>query len=315
MVATMLVQHGLAQEASLNLPSSIAPGSEFEVKWQGPDGSGDFIAITEPDAPAASFVAYARTSRGNPAVLTAPAVGEYEVRYISASGLAVLARLPLSVNVGTAVANITAPPEVEEGADLIVSVSDAGDPADYITIVEAGAAEDAFGPYARLRGALEVSLSAPDAPGSYEVRHVRASSQTVLARAPLKVFEAAASEAVTGSSKTIIDPVTTGEARTAVANSPPASPPAALPHVTLMALVAVDRGHGFRVAWSGPRATGDLIAVIPKGGVPAAALDNAPVGAGSFAGLTAPEAPGRYEIVYVDGASGAVLTRRELEVR
>jgi hypothetical protein len=55
--------------------------------------------------------------------------------------------------------------------------------------------------------------------------------------------------------------------------------------------------------------------VLARGADPAAALDSQPAEAGSPIGLTAPEAPGRYEIVYVDGASGDVLARRGLEVR
>ena len=163
-----LATQALGQDVVLTVPDAAAPGAEIEVFWRGPDAAGDFIAIAGPDAPAASFLAYARTSGGSPAVLTAPGIGEYELRYISAAGLAVLARVPLSIGVEPAQAGLTAPSEVEAGADLVVSVSAPGDPADYITIVETVAPDDAFGPYARLKGALEVSLSAPDVPGVYE---------------------------------------------------------------------------------------------------------------------------------------------------
>ncbi|MEE9195175.1 MAG: hypothetical protein V3U44_05000 [Alphaproteobacteria bacterium] len=311
----MLAGHGLAQEAALSSPPGIVPGSEFEIGWQGPDAPGDFIAIAEPDAPAASFLAYARTSAGSPAVLTAPGAGEYEVRYISAAGLAVLVRLPLNVGVDPAKGGITAPSEVEAGAGLVVSVTDSGEPADYITIVETGAPDHAFGPYARLQGALEVSLTAPDTAGGYEIRHIQASGQAVLARAPLTVLEPAAAETAPAPSEPTGEAAATGEPETAAASPQPAAQPANLPNATLMALVAVDLAHGFRVAWTGPGAAGDRIAVIPKGGDPAAALDSQPVGAGSPTGLTAPEAPGEYEIVYIGNASGAVLARRELEVR
>ncbi|MHA1552828.1 MAG: hypothetical protein ACTSU0_00275 [Alphaproteobacteria bacterium] len=307
----MLAGHGLAQEAALSAPSRILPGSEFEIGWQGPHAPGDFIAIAGSDAPAASFVAYARTSAGNPAVLTAPGVGDYEVRYISATGLEVLARVPLSVGVEPARGAITAPSEVEAGAALVVSVADPGEPADYITIVETGASDDAFGPYARLKGALEVSLTAPDTAGNYEIRHIRASGQRVLARAPLAVLEPAAAETPPAASGTISDPPATGDTQTAAATAQPAAPA----HATLMALVAVDPARLFRVAWTGPRTAGDLIAVIPQGADPASALDSQPVGAGSPVSLTAPEAPGEYEIVYIDSANGAVLARRKLEVR
>jgi Ca-activated chloride channel family protein len=303
LAAVILAGHGFAQEAALSAPSRIAPGSEFEIGWQGPDAPGDFIAIAGPDAPAASFLTYARTSAGSPAVLTAPGVGDYEVRYISAAGLAVLVRVPLSVSVEPAKGGITAPSEVEAGAGLLVSVTDPGEPADYITIVETGAPDAAFGPYARLKGALEVALTAPDTAGNYEIRHIQASGQAVLARAPLAVLEPAAAETAPPASET------TGES--AVASPQPAAQPSA----TLMALVAVDPAHGFRVAWTGPAAAGDRIAVLPQGGDPAAALDSRPVGAGSPTSLSAPDAPGKYEIVYIDSASGAVLARRGLEVR
>jgi Ca-activated chloride channel family protein len=301
----------LAQEAALSAPSRIAPGSDFEIVWQGPNASGDFIAIAEPEAPAESFFAYARTSKGSPAVLTAPDVGEYEVRYISATGLAVLARAPLSVGVEPAGGAITAPAEVEAGGGLVVSVTDPGEPADYITIVEIAAPDDAFGPYTRLKGALEVSLTAPDTAGSYEIRHIRASGQVVLARAPLAVLEPAAAETAPAVSQTTSEPAATGDREPAA----PDAQPVDLPRATLMALIAVDPARHFRVAWTGPGAPGDLIAVRPEGGDPAAALDSQPVGAGSPVSLTAPEAPGEYEIVYVDGVSGAVLARRGLEVR
>lgn len=282
----------------LTAPDAAAPGAGIEVFWQGPDAAGDFIAIAEPEAPAASFVAYARTSGGSPAVLTAPGVGEYELRYISAAGLTVLARVPLSVGAEPAQAGITAPSKVEAGANLVVSVSDPGEPADYITIVETGAPDDAFGPYARLRGALEVSLLAPDVPGAYEVRHIRASGQTVLARAVLTVLEPA------------VEAATTDEPEAAAASPQPAAPPVA----TLMALVAVDRGRDFHVAWTGPVAEGNMIEV--RADDPSKQmLDTRPVTAGSPLRFTAPDTPGNYEIVYIDNASGAVLVRRKLEVR
>jgi Ca-activated chloride channel family protein len=310
-MAFMLVGHGLAQEAALSAPSRSVPGSEFEIGWQGPDAPGDFIAIAAPDAPAASFLDYSRTSVGSPAVLTAPGEGEYELRYISAVGLTVLARVPLSVSVEPARGAITAPTEIEVGAGLVVSVTNPGEPADYITIVETGASDDAFGPYARLKGALEVSLTAPDTVGNYEIRHIQASGQRVLARAPLTVLKSAAVETAPAVAQTTSEPAATGETKPAA----PAAQPLDLPHATLMALVAVDSAHLFRVAWTGTGAAGDRIAVLPRGADPAAALDSQAVEAGSPANLTAPDAPGEYEIIYIAGSSGNVLARRGLEVR
>ena len=312
LVAVLLVGQSWAQEASVSAPPSVLPGSEFEVGWHGPNAPGDFIAIAEPDAPAASFVAYARTSGGGPAVLTVPDVGEYEIRYISAAGLAVLARALLSVSVEPAQAGIAAPSEIAAGADLVVSVSEPGDPADYITIVEAGAPDDALGPYERLRGKREVSLPAPDTAGDYEIRQIRASGQMVLARAPLTVLEPMAAKTEAAPSEPAGEPAATGETKTAAATPQAVEQQAAGASVTLMALVAVDRAQGFRVAWTGPGGEGDMIGIVPAGGDAAGALGMQPVGGGPPVNLTAPDAPGGYEIVYVAGDD--VLARRGLKV-
>ncbi len=176
-----------AQEASLDAPSSVAPGAELTIGWRGPDGPGDFISVSPPGTRPEVFEAYARTSAGSPAVLTAPNVGQYEIRYVQAAGLAVLATHLISVAVVQA--QIDAPAQVEPGETLAVRVSEQGDPADYVTIVEEGSPDTAFGVYARLKGALEVELSAPDAPGGYEIRQVQARDQMIVARAPLTVAE------------------------------------------------------------------------------------------------------------------------------
>lgn len=185
-----------AEDVRLEAPETIAPGERFEVRWQGPDAPGDFIAVAGPGTAPSGFLDYARTSRGNPATLEAPTAGDYEVRYVSAAALRVLASAPLTVG----------------GA----------------------------GP------------------------------------------------------------------------SSAATRPA--PEVALMALAAVDRGRDFHVAWRGPGAAGDRIAILPAGADAAAALTSRPVGDGSPLGLAAPERPGDYEIVLV-AAGGDILARRPLEVR
>jgi Ca-activated chloride channel family protein len=302
----------LAQEARLDAPARAVPGSEVQVTWQGPDAPGDFLAIADPGAPAASFLAYARTSAGSPAVMTAPETGDYEVRYISAAGLAVLARAPLRV-AAEAERAMTAPTRADAGAEVVVGVAAAGDAADYVTIVAAGAPDTAFGPYARLKGAAEVRLKAPAEAGDYEIRHVQAAGQTVLARLPLTV-EAAAPEAAAATPEappaSSEQPVGQNAAAPAQETLPAPAPAA----TTLMALVAVDRGLAFRVAWEGPGAAGDWIGIVPEGGGADAAVATAAVEVGTPLGITAPEASGYYEIVYL-AADGTVLGRRALEVR
>lgn len=333
--------NGVAQEVTLTAQRSVAPGAEFAVQWQGPDAPGDFIAVSEPDAPAADFISYARTSKGNPVSLVAPAEGEYEVRYIVAAGLEILARAPLTVADRAA---LEAPVAVEAGAEVEISVSDPGDPADYVTIVAEGADELAFGPYARLRGATQVTLVAPENFGAYEVRHIRARDQSIIARAALTVQEArpapttdsaAATEQVETSADAIAAPEGTAasaeEAVAATATVEAAADAAATAGDTgqgaaaeveaaataavapsLMALVAVDRSSTFHVAWIGPGGDGDAIGIVPAGGSGVEVVDGQPATTSPVM-LTAPDSPGNYDLVYIDGTD-AVLARRELAV-
>jgi len=316
----MLQGRGLAQEAELSAAPQAGPGGEISVTWRGLDAPGDFITIADPEAPAPAYHAYARTNAGNPAIMTAPPIGDYEIRYISAAELAVLARAPLRV-AAEADGAMTALALVVAGADVTVTVMAAGEPADYVTIVEAGAPDTAFGAYARLKGATEVRLQAPMPAGEYEIRHIRAASQTVLARLPLTVETAAGEPPADLAAGTQAGPETVGAAEVAAASSaepagtssaPVAEAPSA--SASLMALVAVDRGLGFQIAWEGPGADGDWIGVVPAGSGADDAVGNVAVGGGSPAGMTAPGTPGDYEIIYVAG-DGTVLGLRALEVR
>ena len=188
----------LAAEVSLEVPAQVEPGSPFRVTWRGPDASGDFLALAAPDAAPSSFLDYARTSAGSPVTMTAPEPGTFEVRYVSAATLSVLAR-------------------------------------------------------ARLRVGESAETTSAAAPGQVEA--------------------------------------------------------------TLMALVAVDRGRTFRVAWHGPAAEGDRLAIVPAGGEPADAVASLAAAGGAPLGFVAPETPGTYEILYLHGGSGEVIARRALEVR
>lgn len=323
LLALLPVGQGAAQEASLGVPPRVAPNTAFEVEWQGPGAPGDFIAVAELGAPAASFLVYARTSGGSPSVLTAPAAGQYELRYVRASDLSVLAKAALRVGEDTQPAALVAPARVTAGSALAVSVPDPGDPADYVTIVESGAPDQAFGPYARLGGADKVSLTAPEAPGAYEIRHVEARRMTVLARAPLEVRPAPAAAGASASKETAEAEGTGAEGTEAEGTGEEETGAAAagLPRrqLSLTALVAVDRAHDFRVAWTRDGGTdalhGSRIDIVPRGAGPEAAVSSRPASDGPPIPFTAPDRPGEYEILLVDEASGEVLATRALEVR
>lgn len=69
---------------TLEAPATVEAGSTFEVRWTGPDGSGNYLTIVARDAGPAEYGDYAYTSEGSPVRLTAPGEpGTWEIRFNS----------------------------------------------------------------------------------------------------------------------------------------------------------------------------------------------------------------------------------------
>lgn len=69
---------------TLEVPVSVAAGSEFEVAWTGPNGPRDYITIAPAGSPIGTYLDYEYVTGGSPIKLVAPdEPGEYEVRYAS----------------------------------------------------------------------------------------------------------------------------------------------------------------------------------------------------------------------------------------
>ncbi|RLJ18122.1 hypothetical protein DJ031_12590 [bacterium endosymbiont of Escarpia laminata] len=87
-----------AVSAEVVPPVSAKAGEYFQVVWQGPAYQSDYITVALPGDSPSRYDNYAYTHRGSPARLKAPAKpGEYEVRYIMASGTKILAKRALKV--------------------------------------------------------------------------------------------------------------------------------------------------------------------------------------------------------------------------
>ncbi|MEZ4629970.1 MAG: VWA domain-containing protein [Deinococcales bacterium] len=72
----------IQSQITLSAPSEVARGSEFEVRWSGPNGSSDYITIVPQGAPEGSYLSYFYTEGNNPGSLQAPdEAGDYEIRY------------------------------------------------------------------------------------------------------------------------------------------------------------------------------------------------------------------------------------------
>ncbi|MFA7095825.1 MAG: VWA domain-containing protein [Gammaproteobacteria bacterium] len=176
-----------ATTAALEAPAEVAVGSDFQVRWSGPDRTHDYITIVPKGAPPENYASYQYTSEGNPVTLTAPVEpGEYEVRYNNEEGKTVLATAP--VRVTGVQASLEAPGEVVAGSEFEVHWNGPAYSHDYVTIAQPDAAEgDYFLSYFDVSDGNPGRLTAPDEPGRYELRYVMGSGPRVIARVAIEV--------------------------------------------------------------------------------------------------------------------------------
>ena len=176
--------------ATLEAPAQAPAGSTVTVRWTGPNNQGDFITVVAPDAAKSAYTKYFYTGRAGQTAgaLELPILaGAYELRYVTGQGNEVLARqpiktLPLSVSLQ---APDTAPP----GGSLKVSWNGPNYQGDYITIVEATAAKDAYTSYfyTKNKPPDQGLLKVPAKAGAYEIRYVTGQGKEILARRKIQV--------------------------------------------------------------------------------------------------------------------------------
>jgi Ca-activated chloride channel family protein len=94
----------------------------------------------------------------------------------------------------------------------------------------------------------------------------------------------------------------------------PEPEPEALPEATLAAAASVDVATAIEVAWTGPGAPRDYVAIAGLDQRDGQYINYTYAEAGSPLTVTAPAEPGLYELRYVEQASNAVLARLEIEV-
>src|SRR5690606_33931104 len=87
------------------------------------------------------------------------------------------------------------------------------------------------------------------------------------------------------------------------------------PVVTLDAPSEVAAGAVFTVAWTGPNGAGDYLGLAREGAPVREDLSVAFAAWGSSLELTAPEAPGTYQVRYVSSFSGTTLASVVIQVR
>lgn len=261
-------------------------GSAVEVTWTGPRAPGSWIGIVPRGAAASDYLSggYANVEDAqSPLPLTAPAAtGAYEIRFVEGVDGTVLASIPLRVT--EAQASLEAPESAMAGSTVTVRHTPATAPSgSFVAVVPPGAAPGAYigSAYFSIDGGQGV-LHLPGTPGAYEVRFVlmAAGSESVVARRPIALTA---------------------------------------PQATLEAPDTVAPGATLAVRYTGPRGSGDYVTIVP----PDAAPDRyegyfSTEAEGSEGSLSAPDAPGTYELRYVmmaPGSENTVIARRPITVR
>jgi Ca-activated chloride channel family protein len=155
---------------SLSGPASVPAGAEFNVAWTGPASPGDYVTIelvgTAEWTDESYFYAYTHTPTGK---LTAPLpAGNYELWYVAGDGTVML-REPITVD--PLQASISGPASAVHGATFSVSWTGPNATGDFITIVAVGAPQGSYLSYGYTNYANPVTLTAPAAPGQYELRY------------------------------------------------------------------------------------------------------------------------------------------------
>lgn len=271
--------------ASLQAPAEVAALEAFSVTVTGPMNPGDYLDVVyDGQTRIGDHLFWVMLDRGNPAALTAPVEpGDYRIRYIEARDgqpARVLASVPLSV--APAAYGIQAAGMAMGGALLRVEWQAAYNEGDWIDIVPEGETNpDAARTWTGVNpegAALDVTV--PITPGAYELRFVARGPEgsRVMTTRPLVVTA---------------------------------------PEATLIAPERIEAGQPYRVGWTGPLNPAHYIALTAPDS-PEDGYEHGYVyltGPGLPGDLTAPEAPGSYELRFVLHTEGLqVLARRPIEV-
>jgi hypothetical protein len=158
----------------------------IEVKWEGPARDLDYISVARPDQKPGAFASSTPVKTGNPLKVRAPSEpGAYEVRYILARGVKLLAKAPITIKPVTA--EVKSPATAVAGAEFEVQWQGPGYPDDFISVAAANQSPGAHENSASVRKGSPLKVRAPKAPGTYEVRYVLGRGNRLLGKTTITV--------------------------------------------------------------------------------------------------------------------------------
>lgn len=168
--------------ATLNAPSSAPMGSRVAIKWTGPAGKLDTIAIVQLVDGKPKVHDYGYVKNGNPLTLTMPGEpGAYTLEYRHRDKTTIATR-PIKASPAQAV--LKAPDVAHAGSTVIIEWTGPNASQDNIQIAKAGS--DSYVSYTYLGATQQVELTMPEEPGNYELRYSFRDREAIAQR-PIRV--------------------------------------------------------------------------------------------------------------------------------
>lgn len=249
--------------ASLAAPDDAAAGAKVKVDWKGPGHDGDYLTVATPEMAPGKHVNYTYTKRGNPAELEMPTEpGRYEIRYIwrGQKNRQEVILASRVVEVAAVQASLSAPDESVAGTTIKIDWTAPGYDRDYLTVAVPGDKGGKYVSYTYANRGNPTELRLPVDAGDYELRYILGQDETILASRPIKVVAA---------------------------------------HSSVTAPTEARIGQTIEVAWQGPGADRDYIALARPGADPGDYLSYTYTNRGNPLELDMHSEPGSYELRYI----------------
>lgn len=175
---------------TISAPDKAGIGSKVTVVVHGSTNVRDFLTIVPRGAAEGEYTDYQYIRDRSPIVLQMPASeGEYELRVCGAeSPYPTLASQAIILK--SVAASVTAPAQVDAGAQFEVQWSGPANSNDYVAI---GSANQPYIHYEYARSGSPLTLKAPDAAGVYEIRYFLGQGDTLIATQSIIVGAVSAS--------------------------------------------------------------------------------------------------------------------------
>lgn len=261
-------------EVAVTGPGSAMGGAMITVNWTPTVDAGDHITVVPVGTGEGEYGPYQSVRADESVMLDIPGdEGLYEIRYVHHTGKVTLGRDALEITPPEV--TLTGPGTVLTGAGFEVTWDPAINPRDYVTIVPAGADAGSYLSYVAVRDNSTGTLTAPAAPGLYELRYVLSVDQHTIASRAIEVTD---------------------------------------PEVTLSAPERALAGATIPVGWTGAVNEQDYVTIVPAGTSEGEYAAYLVVRDKTEGRLQAPSQTGLYELRYVLREGGRTLARQTIEI-